>query len=265
MNFTFRNIFRLMISFGIFSCVIVSQVSLAANHSKQVLKVACGNTLAPWVMPEKNKGILLDILHDAMQPLGYEIEAYYFPYARRIMSYQTHVVDVVCDINQKNITNSNLKGAFSGIVYAYKNYAYTLKKHNFHFTKINQLIGHSVLSWQGAKSQLGSEYREMAEKNPFYRETFDQKSQVKMLLLGRVEVIQLDHQIFEYYFKALIEEGLVVIDINDIERFPLFGENPNGFLFSHSKTKNDFVKQLKKMKADGRYADIFQRYMLVKP
>ena len=131
--------------------------------------------LAPWVMAETNDGILIELISEAMEPLGYEIEKVYYPFARRVKLYQTELVTVVFDINQKHINISDLKGHFSGIVYAYKNYAFSLKKRSYNFTHISALSQYSLLSWQGARKQLGSTYDLMAASNPFYLETNDQR------------------------------------------------------------------------------------------
>ena len=234
---------------------------LSSNCLAEKLTVAFGNTIAPWVMAESNDGIVIDLISEAMEPLGYEIEKVYFPYARRVKSYQAEIVDVVCDINQKHINISALKGHFSGIVYAYKNYAFTLKKRNYSFSNMSELSKYSLLSWQGARKQLGSTYDLMAANNPFYIETHDQRNQVKMLFLERVDIIQLDVQIFEFYRLSLIKENEIDGDIA-VDRFALFGTNPNGCLFHSSKARDDFVKQIALMKQDGRYQEIFNKYTL---
>ncbi len=210
-------------------------------------------------MTESNDGILIELISEAMEPLGYEIDKVYFPYARRVKSYQAKLVGVVCDINQNHINNSALEGYFSGIIYAYKNYAFSLKKRNYSFSHMSELSQYSLLSWQGARKQLGSTYDLMAASNPFYIETYDQKNQVKMLFLERVDIIQLDVQIFEFYRANLIEENEIDGNI-EIDRFALFGTNPNGCLFHSSKARDDFVKQIALMKKDGRYNQVFNKY-----
>ncbi len=235
----------------------------SCNCLAEKLTVAFGNTLAPWVMAESNDGILIELITEAMEPLGYEIESVYYPYARRVKSYQAKLVDVVCDINQNHINNSNLTGHFSGIVYAYKNYAFSLKSRNYHFTNMSELSQYSLLSWQGARKQLGSSYDLMAASNPFYLETHNQRQQVKMLFMERVDIIQLDRQIFEFYRASLIEKNIIDNNI-EVDRFALFGTNPNGFLFHSIKARDDFVKQIALMKKDGRYNKIFNKYTLSK-
>jgi len=242
------------------SFFVLMLLGFSPNCLAEKLTVAFGSTLAPWVMSESHDGILIELISEAMVPLGYEVEKVYYPYARRIKSYQLEEVDVVCDINQNNIRNSKLKGHFSGIVYAYKNYAYSLKKRNYNFSKISELGQYSVLSWQGARKQLGNAYDLMAANNSSYIETHNQKKQVKMLFMERVDIIQLDMQIFEFYRSKLIEEKKINTDIK-VDRFSLFGASPNGFLFRSIKARDDFVKQIALMKQDGRYDKIFNKYI----
>ena len=242
--------------------ITLALLAFSPSCSAEKLRVAFGNTLAPWVMAESNDGILIDLISEAMEPLGYEIEKVYYPYARRIRSYQSNIVDVVCDINQNNITSSNLFGHFSGNIYAYENYAFSLERNNYHFNSISDLGKYSLLSWQGARNHLGSAYDKMAANNPVYLETHNQKLQVKMLFLGRVDIIQLDKQIYEFYRVSLLKDKSVDANIA-VDRFPLFGKNPNGFLFRSEKARDDFVNQVNKMKLDGRYNKIFNKYTLV--
>lgn len=231
----------------------------ASYSYAEKITVAFGSTLAPWVMADTNNGILIDLFKEAMEPLGYEIENVYFPYARRLDSYQSRSIDVVSDINQNNINNSHLEGHFSGIVYAYENYAYSLESRHYSINSISDLGQYSFLSWQGAKGKLGAEYDLMVANNPQYRETHDQKLQVKMLLKERVDLIQMDKYIFNYYRMHLLKEDKSFSNL-PVKYFPIFGKSLNGFLFHSAQANRDFIRQIALMKKDGRYAKIFERY-----
>jgi polar amino acid transport system substrate-binding protein len=241
--------------------LLVTLISLLLSYNSCAEQITIGfaGTRAPWVIPESKRGILIDLFSEAMEPLGYKITKIFYPYTRRIKSYQAKKVDVICDISQINITNFNLNGHFSGIVYSYENYVYTLKKKKYNFSRISELSNHSVLSWQGAKRKLGRDYEFMASNNPFYNESHDQKLQVKMLFTERFDAIQIDKQIFEYY-RSIVAEEREIDTSPEIDSFPLFGKNPNGFLFHSLKARDDFVKQIEIMKADGRYNKIFNKY-----
>ena len=56
--------------------ILVTVFSLGATSlswSSETIRVAFGDALAPWVMPETHDGIVLDILTEALEPAGYEI------------------------------------------------------------------------------------------------------------------------------------------------------------------------------------------------
>ncbi|MGB1262448.1 MAG: substrate-binding periplasmic protein [Cognaticolwellia sp.] len=232
---------------------------IAANAGEKIT-VAFGERLAPWVFAETDRGIIVDIFTAAMAPLGYEIEHLYLPYARRTKVYKEGKIDVVSDVNLNTINGHNLIGYFSDTAYSYENFAFSLQKKHYNFTKISDLKNHSVLSWQDAAVHLGETYADMANNNPRYSETFDQSVQVKMLFSDKVEVVQMDAHIFDYY-RAQANNSVKFDTSQKIARFALFGASPNGFLFKSEDMRNKFNRQLKKLKATGEYQKIFQRYM----
>lgn len=237
----------------------VLAVFFSCISNAQKITMACGDTLAPWVMAETNNGILIDIVTQALEPLGYQVEILNYPYARRMQTFKLKQVDVVCDINPTNMRLARLNGHFSGIIYQYENYFYALSKRNFQFKNILDLDTYSVLSWQGAISSLGYEYESMALNNHYYIETHDQKSQVKLLFNERVDIIQLDKQIFEYYRQQVAQEGELDTSL-PVDRFAFLKANESGFLFQDEALRDKFVKQIALMKKEGRFQKIFEHY-----
>lgn len=230
-----------------------------STQSKEKISIAFGDALAPWVIPASNSGIIIDIIKEALVPLGYELKFEYYPYLRRINSFRTNKIDVASDINLKTLEKEKLIGHFSGEVYAYENYAYSLRESGYSFKNINELSNYSLMSWQGAIIHLGGDYAKMAQNNPYYVESHDQRRQLEMLFRKRIQVIQLDEKIFNYYRLQLVNEN-IRIALAKVDRFSLFGRSPNGFLFKNEKIKDDFLKQLALMKEDGRYEAIFSKY-----
>ncbi|QBG37332.1 transporter substrate-binding domain-containing protein [Litorilituus sediminis] len=223
------------------------------------ISVAFGNTLAPWVMSESQSGILLDIVKQALEPLGYKVKPYYYPYARRINAFRQKEVDVVCDINLANIKHLSLRGHFSGEIYQYENYFYALSRNKFQFSSMDDLVGSSIVAWQGAMYSLDDKYEKMATANPFYMEIHNQKSQVKLLFNGRVDVIQLDKNIFEYYRLQIAKDGYINVN-QGVDKFAFLTPNPGGFMFHSQKVRDDFLTQVNKMIESGQMHRIFQQY-----
>lgn len=230
-----------------------------SGQSKQKINVAFGNTLAPWVIPSNDSGILIDLIKAALEPGGYEIVPLYFPYVRRINSYQNGLVDASCDMNIKTIEAEGLEGYFSGSIYQYQNYLISLSENKFHFNSLKDIGTHSLISWQGATEYLGDDYKNIMSTNPNYTETHDQALQVKMIFLKRYEVAQMDLQIFKYYRNQIHNTGLIDTSAK-VDLFPVLGASPNGFLFKEQKIRDLFVERVKQIKASGEYQQIIDKY-----
>lgn len=239
------------------ACLFLTRAYCSAG---QPLKVAFGDSLRPWVIPENSSGILVDMIKETLEPSGYSIIPVFVPYHRRITAYVQEKVDATCDINPKIMTETGLEGFLSVTAYAYENIGVSLKKNGFYFSKISDLKKHRILAWQGAKETIGKEYAEMADDNPNYRELANQETQIKMLYSGREDLIQLDSQIFYFHRKKVAREGKIDTS-QPIDIFPLFGKNDCGFLFRDEKAQLAFDHNLRQLKESGRYQAIFKKYI----
>ena len=135
----------------------------------------------------------------------------------------------------------------------------SLKSRNYRFKRISDLADLRILSWQGAIDTLGGEYADMAQNNPFYSEHHNQELQIKMLFLGRVDVIQLDKQIFKY-FRAKVGGRGTIDTSQEVDQFPLFGKNRCGFLFRSIEARNAFNRRFRLLKGSGRYDQLYTEY-----
>jgi polar amino acid transport system substrate-binding protein len=227
--------------------------------AQEQLRVAFGNTLPPWVLKDKNKGIIYDILVECLINENITVIPKYYPYSRRITAFKENKVEAVIDINSFIIEEHKLIGFKSETAYAYINYAISLKEKEFKFEKIRDLLNFSLLSWQGAITKLGGEYARMAKEHKRYTETYNQQSQVKMLFSKRVDVIQMDLQIFKY-FRLLNSKNTRIDTSQDVQLHNLFGKSSNSFFFKSKKINDLFNKNFKKIKKSGRLQEILDSY-----
>lgn len=230
------------------------------SYGQDKVRVAFGDALAPWVIPDTNSGITVDIITEALTPLGYEVVPYYYPYSRRVNSYKFDLVDVVSDMNMHTMRAEELVGYFTGPVYEYQNYLISLSENKFDFASLADVGDRSLISWQGALDHLGKEYKDLMSKHPNYKETHDQSLQVKMLFLKRYEVAQMDLQIFNYYRHQISLSKEVDTSVK-VDMFPVLGASPNGFLFKDKKLMDIFTKRIAELKLSGEYQKIIQRYI----
>jgi polar amino acid transport system substrate-binding protein len=235
-------VFSLMLSNPVFS------------QSKEIV-ASFGESLPPWVIEEGPTGILVNLLQDCLEPAGYKLTPKTLPYARRIAEYQTDQVSVVTDINEKTIAERGLKGYYTGDIYAYENFLFSLSERALKVNKIADLAEYSLLSWQGAIAHIGGEYAAMATQNKKYSETHNQKTQLRMLFSKRVDFIQMDGQIYQFYRQQLLNDNEFDETVA-VDKSPLFGKSPNGFLFKSEAARDACVTNLKLIKEENKYKEI---------
>jgi polar amino acid transport system substrate-binding protein len=226
----------------------------AVSQSKEIV-ASFGSTLPPYVMEDGPSGILIDLLKDCLEPSGYKVTPKLHPYARRLVEFETNSVDVVTDVNEKVINDKKLDGYYTGYVYAYENFLFSLADRKFEVKTIEELSEYSLLSWQGAIAHIGGEYADMAKQNKNYSETYNQKNQLRMLFSRRVDFVQMDGNIYEYYRQQMLNEsGLdVTVPVNIL---PLFGKSPNGFMFKTEAVRDACVANLENVKKNKKYKNV---------
>ena len=245
------------------NCLLILLCSFAANSvlASTELKIAFGNSLPPWVFPDQDNGILVDIARASLQNTGYQMRPVYYPYARRIKAYKNGQVDVVTDMTPLVVAKENLQGYLSERFYYYENVAVSLAENKFEINNVDDLASLRILAWQGAISTLSKEYAKMALENSNYKETYKQKSQVEMLFRKRVDVIQLDTQIFYYYRQQVSDKGRINTKA-PVSYAPIFGRNYCAFFFRNKDARDTFNEQIKRLKENEKqYQAIYSQYI----
>ncbi|MCG6881148.1 MAG: transporter substrate-binding domain-containing protein [Deltaproteobacteria bacterium] len=226
----------------------------SARGEPKELTVAVGLALAPYNIPEENRGIELDIVRESLAMKGYRIKTKYVPFARRIREIAQGEVDGVLTVNE----NSDLDVYLSDQHIVCENVAVSLKKNNFKIEKISDLKDKSILTFQNAKKYLGKEFVAAAEASPDYREISGQELQINLLYGDRVDVIVLDKRIFYYHRK----NNKMVDTTQPIDMFYIFEKVPFRVGFVDKKVRDDFNEGLKKLRESGRYDEIINKYIL---
>jgi len=234
--------------------MMMSPFLCATSHAqKKDLTFAVGLALAPYNIPEKNCGIELDIVREALAMKGYRIKTKYVPFARRILEIAQGEVDGVLTVNE----NSGLDVFLSDQHIVCENVAVSLKKNNFKIDKIGDLKDRSILTFQDARKYLGKEFVAAADASPDYREISKQELQINLLYGDRVDVIVLDKNIFYHHRK----QNKRVDTTQPIDIWTIFPEVPFRVGFVDKKVRDDFNDGLKKLRQSGRYDEIINKYV----
>ena len=224
-----------------------------SHAEKKELTFAVGLALAPYNIPEKNCGIELDIVREALAMKGYRVKTKYVPFARRIREIAQREVDGVLTVNE----NSGLDVFLSDQHISCENVAVSLKKKKFNIKRISDLKDKSIITFQDAKKYLGKEFVAAADASPDYREISKQELQINLLYGDRVDVIVLDKSIFYYHKKY----NKMVDTTQPIDMWYIFPKVPFRVGFVDKKVRDDFNDGLKQLRESGRYDEIINKYI----
>ena len=166
--------------------------------ASKTLNVGVSFAIPPWVITERDSGIELDILKDALSPAGYEVQTNYLSFALSYSLFEADKLDAV--INAKE---SILKSGFlSEPVVTFQNVAVSLKSRNYpeEFSP-SFLVDKSVIAFQNASILLNDEFKAMTKQNQMYQEVAKQSLQINLLMIRDIDFIVMDKRIFNYYLQ----------------------------------------------------------------
>ncbi len=223
------------------------------------VRLSVATTVEPYVIrvkdPEaRGAGFEVDIVREAFALEGIDVKFVYEPLKRTKISFMQKQVDGVMDVKKHY---PEVQGAFFSVEYiTYYNFAISLQSRKLVINTISGLAGKRVIGFQQARVAFGKEFQAMTEKNPGYREMANQKSQISMLFLNRVDVIVLDRRIFRYHRERLKD----VPTGQPVTYHELFEPSSFRIAFRDRKMRDAFNLGFKKIKESGRYKEIIDSY-----
>ncbi|WP_158558892.1 substrate-binding periplasmic protein [Rhodoferax lacus] len=232
----------------------IAWMVLGLSHfaSAQELRLAV-SPMSPYVIPEGEQGIELDIIRGALPP-GTKIKFVYLPFSRMIASFTDGTVDAMSPVTE----SAALPGAFFSTVHVtYQNVAISLKSRGLKIGSIADLGKLRIVAFQKANLYLGKDFAAMARANSKYDELSSLENMIKMMYSGRVDVIVLDIAIYKD-LKSKIKD----VDVSQQEAFAeLFPINEYKVAFKSRETAAAFNDGLAKLKSSGKYAAILHHYI----
>lgn len=240
------NIFLLTLSLCVLRPVIADEV-----------RMAFGEKLPPYILPETHSGIEIDIIKEALAYRGHKLIPEFLPMARLTITYKNKNVDaLMMDVGEPVAEKD---GHYSDIPVVYQNTFITLKKRKIIISKPSDLKGLLINGFVGAEKRF-PEWLSLPSKTNNYFEKSDQSLQVQQLLLGRIDVALSEPNIFKYYYLQTKTNN----DFSsEIEIHQVIKENPLNYrpVFRSKKIRDDFNIGLKALKKSGRIQEIYGRYL----
>ena len=206
------NINSLLISIVLtFYIILCEQVS--AKISEQ-LTVGVGWTKPPYVIESDNSGFEIELIKAIFIRMGYQLNFVYVPFGRSHYLLNQNKLDFAMTLSPKLLIKEQ---QLSDPYITYHNVAISLKGRGITINNIQDLKYYSIVGFQNSNIILGEDYKEAVHKSPFYLELPDQKKQVEMLLKGRVDMVVMDINIFNYLSKGYLGRNhLNNVDVHNL-------------------------------------------------
>lgn len=229
----------------------------------QPVRVGIGFAAGPYVLPEDDAGLEVDVIRDAFRSAGLDAQFVYLPNLRLPVAFAEGSVDcvaVTADYDLEKDTSIPVHASETTVVH--QNYAISLEKRALSVAAIGDLADKSVLGFHNATKYLGSDFAAMAEANKRYAELADQALQVRMLFSGRVDVVISDRRIFRYWRKRLAGStaARAVPDNRRVVYHDIFPPSPRHVAFRDRALRDHFNRGLGHLRSCGGFRVIQERY-----
>lgn len=221
------------------------------------VRMAFGEKLPPYILPETHSGIEIDIVKEALAYRGHKLIPEFLPMARLTITYKNKNVDaLMMDVGEPVAEKD---GHYGEVPVLYQNAFITLKKRKIIINKPSDLNGFLINGFVGAEKRF-PEWLSLPSKTNNYFEKSDQSLQVQQLLLGRIDVALSEPNIFKYYYlKSKSNKDFS----SEIEIHQVIKENPLNYrpVFRSKKIRDEFDAGLRALKKSGRIQAIYNRYL----
>jgi len=222
--------------------------------SSEQLDVVVGWDKPPYVMSADHSGFELELTRAILKELGHELSPIYVPFGRTARLLKDDAVDIALTLNKAHKVSADI---LSDPYVVYQNVVVTREDRNIAVSDLASLRGKSIIAFQTAKNVLGKEYGNTLASQPNYLEMARQDRQVNMLMLGSVDAVIMDRNIFSY-FKA--QNDAYADDAVTIhELFPVSAYCAG---IPNTELRMQFNATLKKFIEDGRYQALLTRFRL---
>ncbi|WP_232365023.1 substrate-binding periplasmic protein [Salinimonas marina] len=222
--------------------------------SAKELTVVAGWDKPPYVITETLSGFELDLVNTILTRLGHTMTPVFVPFGRSARQLENGVADIVLTLSADHLVPNAL---LSDVYVAYQNSAISLASRDLTIEQPDDLFPYTVLAFQTAQDVLGPAYQQAVAGHKGYIEIAAQQRQVKMLLLGSVDVAVMDRNIFNWLRSQLPPRFQKEVIMHD-----LFERNEYRAAILNTELRQQFNTQLQRMKQDGSYDKLIKKYRL---
>lgn len=235
-------------------CVLSLGATTALAGDGKPVVVAFGESLEPYVIPQRESGIEVEIVREALRLQGLTLVPMFFSQKRLPRMLGNNQIDAIATITP----DSGVKAAYSDVYITYEDMAITLRSRELPLKNIADLGKYSIAAFPLASQYLGPDFARMAAANPRYGETGNQVDQNRLLYRNAVDVVVADQRIFRYMDQRVGNDFHE--DAKDVSYHDLFTHLPYRLAFRSATLRDRFNKGLAASQANGSYQQILNRF-----
>jgi len=226
-------------------------------NSKDLL-VITGWDKPPYVISNQESGYEIELIRQVMGKINHRISMLYVPYGRTFETFKNENADIGLTLNTKSGVPAEI---LTAPYITYQNVAISLKKNNTKLTALSDLRNFSVIAFQSASKVLGEEFADAVNSNLLYIELPEQRRQVEMLLLGSVDVVVMDVNIFNYFSQVIKGEN----QMDEVTVYAFFPPTHYSAAITDPKLRANFDIAMSSFKQSEAYLQLRNKYDIIYP
>lgn len=232
-----------------------------SDHGKGDLTIAIPENHPPYFDGVHDNGIERDIIRESF--IAVKLSPEFMPTAKRKEKYDSKRFGIDCVSTVSEEYQLKSKSYFSDTVISYHYTPFALKNSGITIKGYSDLADKSVEAFSSANSYLGTEFTDMIPYMKNYAQHQNRSSQVAMLLMGRIDVLVVDRNMFHSVRRNLLSSRPEDYDA-EIAEFPIEKVIDFSLVCHNENTIKEFNKGLAMLKANHRYEEIFKQYLQAK-
>lgn len=234
-------------------CCLAAALTFAAGGLRAAeVVIAVPLSLQPYFLPFADSGLAYDTIRAAFAARGHTVRPFYVS-GRSLSS-------LISDDSRADC----IPMLRPGIEHGWHRTRRTRLLHDFAITRsgvqlsrMEDLKTRRILAYPGATGYLGERFRAAVRDNPNYREIYNHRAQVLLLLQGSVEVIIADRILTAWYLNYLRkEDGRNA----DVVFHDLFEPVAHDFVCRRAELAAEYNAGLAEIAASGALDEILRRY-----
>lgn len=230
----------------------------SATSTATTLVAGCGGSIPPYVIPQNDRGMALDILRQALATQGYQLNFRYASNEQLTTSFNAGELDIACI---SNATVSPSAYFSSQPLMVLHNIAISLNDDNLTLDNMAQLSKYRINAFNYATRFLPAEYAAAVASSPEYKESSEQIQQIYALFHRQTQVIVLDQTIFRYFLSQVRRKNPNDQALQLSYRYHnLFAPNYYYAAFHSAAIRDAFDEGLRILKDSGDYEKLMAGY-----